>query len=458
MAVWNGRFKKSLDEEALKFSSSIELDSRMYNEDIDGSIAHVKMLAKQKIISVAESKKIIKALEEIRKEIAGGAYVIDWTKEDIHSAIEERLVQKIGDVGKRLHTARSRNDQVALDERLFLKKEINLTIKLISDLQKSLLKKAEKYKSVVVPGYTHLQRAQPILFAHHLIAYIEMLERDKERLKDCLKRSDKSPLGAAAFAGTSLPIDRNYTAELLGFSGIVDNSIDAVSSRDLIIEFISATSIIMMNLSRLSEEFILWSSSEFSFAQTDDAYATGSSLMPQKKNPDFAELIRGKSGRVFGALTGILTLMKGLPLAYNRDMQEDKYHLITALDTTKDCLKIAANMIDHTEFNADRFEEELTGDLSLATDLLDYLVRKNVPFREAHHLVGKIVALCVERGIKLNQLELSEYKKFSSAFEKDLYSLLHPMSSIKRKISAGGASPKEVSKALRKWKRRLSFG
>lgn len=456
MTVWNGRFKKKLDDEALKFSSSIDLDSRMYNEDIDGSIAHVKMLSRQKIISVVESKKIVKALEEIRNEISNGEYQIDWTKEDIHSAIEERLVQKIGDVGKRLHTARSRNDQIALDERLFLKKEINMLIKLIVGLQKSLLKKAEKYKTTVIPGYTHLQRAQPILFAHHLIAYIEMLERDKERLKDCLKRSDKSPLGAAAFAGTSLPIDRSYAAKLLGFGGIVENSIDAVSSRDFIVEFISAMSIIMMNLSRLSEEFILWSSSEFAFAQIDDTYATGSSLMPQKKNPDFAELIRGKSGRVIGALTGILTLMKGLPLAYNRDMQEDKYHLISALDTTKDSLKIAASMLDHTEFKTDRFEEELTGDLSLATDLLDYLVRKNVPFREAHHMVGKIVARCVEKGIKLNQLELSEYKKFSPAFEKDLYPLLSPLNSIKKKISEGSTSPQEVNKALRKWKRKLA--
>ncbi|MGK9475693.1 argininosuccinate lyase [Melioribacter sp. OK-6-Me] len=456
MAVWNGRFKKDLDKEALKFSSSIELDRRMFNEDIDGSIAHVKMLARQKIITLVESKKIVKALEEIRSEIANGKYLIDWTKEDIHSAIEERLIQKIGEAGKRLHTGRSRNDQVALDERLFLKKEINILIKLITGLQKSLLKKAEKYKTTVIPGYTHLQRAQPILFAHHLTAYIEMLERDKERLKDCLKRSDKSPLGAAAFAGTSLPIDRSYTAKLLGFGGIVENSIDAVSSRDFIIELISAMSIIMVNLSRLSEEFILWSSSEFAFAQIDDAYATGSSLMPQKKNPDFAELIRGKSGRVFGALTGILTLMKGLPLAYNRDMQEDKYHLISALDTTKDSLKIAAGMIDHTEFKTDRFEEELTGDLSLATDLLDYLVRKNVPFRKAHHLVGKIVARCVEKGIKLNQLELSEYKKFSPAFEKDLYSLLTPLSSIKKKTSEGSTSPEEVNKALRKWKKKLA--
>ncbi len=456
MTVWNGRFKKKLDDEALKFSSSIDLDSRMYNEDIDGSIAHVKMLSRQKIITAVESKKIVKALEEIRNEISNGKYQIDWTKEDIHSAIEERLVQKIGDVGKRLHTARSRNDQVALDERLFLKKEINLLINLIVGLQKSLLKKAEKYKTTVIPGYTHLQRAQPILFDHHLIAYIEMLERDKERLKDCLKRSDKSPLGAAAFAGTSLPIDRSYAAKLLGFGGIVENSIDAVSSRDFIVEFISAMSIIMMNLSRLSEEFILWSSSEFAFAQIDDTYATGSSLMPQKKNPDFAELIRGKSGRVIAALTGILTLMKGLPLAYNRDMQEDKYHLISALDTTKDSLKIAASMINHTEFKTDRFEEELTGDLSLATDLLDYLVRKNVPFREAHHMVGKIVAHCVEKGIKLNQLELSEYKKFSPAFEKDLYLLLSPLNSIKKKISEGSTSPEEVNKALRKWKRKLA--
>ncbi|MDH7606131.1 MAG: argininosuccinate lyase, partial [Melioribacter sp.] len=379
----------------------IDIDGKLFNEDIDGSIAHVKMLSKQKIISKTDEKKIINALDEIRKEIINGKLKLDWKKEDIHSAIEERLVEKIGETGKRLHTARSRNDQIALDERLYMRKEILDLVKVVLSLQKVLLKLAEEHKSTVIPGYTHLQRAQPILFAHHLLAYIEMFQRDKERLNDLLKRVNKSPLGAAAFAGTSINIDRNFSAKLLKMDGIVENSIDAVSDRDTLIEFISACSIIMMHLSRLSEELILWSSQEFSFASFDDEYATGSSLMPQKKNPDFAELIRGKTGRVYGSLIGLLTIMKALPLAYNRDMQEDKFHLFNAVETTKDCLKIMSELLTHTNFNKNRFDEELVGDLSLATDLVDYLVKKEVPFRKAHHIVGKIISKCVEENIKL---------------------------------------------------------
>lgn len=452
MAIWNSRFKKPLADSALKFSSSIEFDSKLFNEDIDGSIAHVKMLSKQKIISQSDCKKIIDALEEIRKEISDGKLILDWKKEDIHSAIEERLIKKIGEVGKRLHTARSRNDQIALDEKLYMRKEVLALTKLINALQKVLLKKAEQYKNTIMPGYTHLQRAQPILFSHHLLSYIEMFQRDKERLNDSLKRINKSPLGAAAFAGTSLPINRKYTSELLGMNGIIENSIDAVSDRDTLIELISACSIIMMHLSRLSEELVLWSSQEFSFAVFDDEYATGSSLMPQKKNPDFAELIRGKTGRVYGALIGLLTIMKALPLAYNRDMQEDKFHLFNAVDTTKDCLSIAAELLSHTHFNKERFEEELKGDLSLATDLLDYLVKKNVPFRKAHLIVGQVVAKCVENKIKLHELSLSEYKKICSKFENDIYSLFNPWTSIMNKKSLGSTSYLEVEKQIKSWK------
>lgn len=452
MAIWNSRFKKPLADSALKFSSSIEFDSKLFNEDIDGSIAHVKMLSKQKIISQSDCKKIIDALEEIRKEISDGKLILDWKKEDIHSAIEERLIKKIGEVGKRLHTARSRNDQIALDEKLYMRKEVLALTKLINALQKVLLKKAEQYKNTIMPGYTHLQRAQPILFSHHLLSYIEMFQRDKERLNDSLKRINKSPLGAAAFAGTSLPINRKYTSELLGMNGIIENSIDAVSDRDTLIELISACSIIMMHLSRLSEELVLWSSQEFSFAVFDDEYATGSSLMPQKKNPDFAELIRGKTGRVYGALIGLLTIMKALPIAYNRDMQEDKFHLFNAVDTTKDCLSIAAELLSHTHFNKERFEEELKGDLSLATDLLDYLVKKNVPFRKAHLIVGQVVAKCVENKIKLHELSLSEYKKICSKFENDIYSLFNPWTSIMNKKSLGSTSYLEVEKQIKSWK------
>lgn len=350
MALWNSRFKKELDELALMFSASIDIDGKMYNEDIDGSKAHVQMLVKQKIISASDGKAIIKALEEIRREIESGKLQFNWKQEDIHSLIEERLVEKIGERGKKLHTARSRNDQVALDERLFMRKEIKLLVKLTITLQKTLVKKAEQYQDTIICGYTHLQRAQPILFAHHLLAYVSMLDRDSERLNDCLKRVNKSPLGAAALSGSTLPIDREYSAKLLGMDGIIENSLDAVSDRDVMIELVNNCALIMMHLSRFSEELVLWSTQEFSFAKFDDSFATGSSLMPQKKNPDFAELIRGKVGRVYGALIGLLTIMKALPLAYNRDMQEDKFHLFEALDTTKNCLLISSEMLKNTEF------------------------------------------------------------------------------------------------------------
>ncbi|MFA5805303.1 MAG: argininosuccinate lyase [Melioribacteraceae bacterium] len=448
MALWDSRFKKSLADVALKFSSSINIDGKLFNEDIDGSKAHVKMLMKQKIILVSEGKSILKALEEIRKEISSCKLKLDWRKEDIHSLIEERLVEKIGETGKKLHSARSRNDQVALDERLYMRKEIAQLIKLAQTLQRTLLKKAEQHKDTILPGYTHLQRAQPILFAHHLLAYVSMLERDVERLNDCMKRTNKSPLGAAALAGTTLPIDREYSAKLLCMNGVVENSLDAVGSRDVMIELISACSIIMMHLSRLSEELVLWSSHEFSFAVFDDSFSTGSSLMPQKKNPDIAELIRGKVGRVYGSLFGLLTVMKALPLAYNRDMQEDKVHLFEAVKTTKDCLHLTSELLKHTRFNKDRFEKELDGDLLLSTDLVDYLVRKNVPFRKAHNIVGKVVAVCVDQNKKLNQLSIAEYKKISPKFENDIFKLLTAQASVKNKKSQGSTSPQKIEKQI----------
>ncbi|NJD22365.1 MAG: argininosuccinate lyase [Melioribacter sp.] len=455
MALWDSRFKKSLADNALKFSSSINIDGKLFNEDIDGSKAHVNMLVKQKIILAGEDKLILKALEEIRKEISSGKLKLDWRKEDIHSLIENRLVEKIGETGKKLHTARSRNDQIALDERLYMKKEIAQLIKLTRTLQKSLLKKAEQYKNTIVPGYTHLQRAQPILFAHHLLAYISMFERDIERLNDCMKRANKSPLGAGALSGTTLPIDRSYSAKLLGMNGVLENSLDAVAGRDVMIELISSCSITMMHLSRLSEELVLWSSQEFSFAQFDDSFSTGSSLMPQKKNPDIAELVRGKVGRVYGSLFGLLTVMKALPLAYNRDMQEDKVHLFEAVDTTKDCLHLTSELLKHAHFNKKRFEKELNGDLLLSTDLVDYLVRKNVPFRKAHNIVGKIVAVCVDQNIKLNQLSITEYKKVSPKFENDIFKLLTALASVKNKKSQGSTSPQEVEKQLKYWKNKI---
>lgn len=455
MAIWNSRFKKPLSEVALKFSASLDIDGKLYNEDIDGSIAHVMMLVKQKIVTAADGNAILKALEVIRKEIKTGKLKIDWRKEDIHSLIEERLVEKIGERGKRLHTARSRNDQVALDERLYMRKEIKELIKFTRSFQKTLLKQAETHKDTIVPGYTHLQRAMPLLFAHHLLAYISMLERDVERLNDCHKRANKAPLGAAALAGSTLPIDRNYSAKLLGMDGIIVNSLDAVSDRDVAIELISICSVIMMHLSRFSEEIILWNSQEFKFAFIDDTFATGSSLMPQKKNPDIAELIRGKVGRVYGSLIGLLTIMKALPLAYNRDMQEDKFHLIEAIDTTKDCLHLASELLKHTKFNKKRFEEELDGDLLLSTDLVDYLVKKGIPFRKAHHIVGSVAAVCTDQNIKLNQFSISEYKKISQEFEKDIFKLLKSRISVESKKSAGGTSPSEVKKQIFFWKTKL---
>ncbi len=456
MALWDSRFKKTLAEAALKFSSSIDIDGKFFNEDIDGSKAHVQMLMKKKIVSSGDGKAILRALEEIRKEISSGKIKFSWRDEDIHSLIEERLVEKIGERGKRLHTARSRNDQVALDERLYMRKEITQLVKLTRALQKTLLKKAEAHKGTIISGYTHLQRAQPLLFAHHLLAYISMLDRDVERLNDCMKRANKSPLGAAALAGTSLPIDREYSAKLLGMNGVVENSLDAVSDRDVMIELISACSIVMMHLSRLSEELALWSSQEFSFATFDDSFSTGSSLMPQKKNPDIAELIRGKVGRVYGSLFGLLTIMKALPLAYNRDMQEDKVHLLQAVDTTKDCLHLSSELLKHTRFQKDRFEKELDGDLLLSTDLVDYLVHKNVPFRKAHNIVGKIVAVCIDHGKKLNELTLAEYKRISPKFEKNIFELLTARSSIQNKKSQGSTSPKEVEKQIDFWKKALN--
>lgn len=455
MPTWNSRFNKLLNEKALQFSSSIEIDGKFYNEDISGSIAHVKMLVKQKILSSVEGKKIINALKLIRKEISSDKLKYNWRNEDIHSFIEEELTKRIGETGKKLHTARSRNDQIALDEYLYIRREIISLHKSILSLQKSLLEIIEKNKYTIIPGYTHLQRAQPILFAHHLLAYMWMFERDKERLNDCSKRANKSPLGAAAISGTTIPIDRNHTAKLLNLDGIIENSIDAVSSRDVLIEFISIASIIMMNLSRLAEELVLWNSQEFSFAQFDDSFATGSSLMPQKKNPDIAELVRGKTGRVYGALVGILTVMKSLPLAYNRDMQEDKFHLIEAINTTKDCLMITADLLKHTKFKKDRFEKELDGDYLLSTELVDYLVKKNIPFRNAHKIVGKVVTFAISKQKKLNEISIEEYKKISHKFDKDLFNFLTAKSCIQNRLSIGSTSYKEVKKQIKYFYKKL---
>jgi argininosuccinate lyase len=462
MALWNGRFKKNLHPRALKFSSSLDIDKQLYAEDIEGSIAHARMLAKQRIITAVESKNIVNALRRIKREIETGKFQFSsipgknrFVAEDVHMAIEKRLMDKIGIAGGKLHTARSRNDQIALDERLYLRKAVQSLLKQSTSLQRTLVLKAEKYRDVIMPGYTHLQRAQPVLLGHHLLAYVSMLERDKERLTDCLKRVERSPLGAAALGGTSFPIDRFAAAKNLGFAAIIGNSIDAVSDRDVLIECVSACSIIMMHLSRFCEELVMWSSKEWNFIEIGDDFTTGSSIMPQKKNPDIAELIRGKTGRVYGDLIALLTIMKGLPLAYNRDMQEDKEPLFDAITTTTDCLELCWLMLKTVVIKKERFEEELNSDFLLATELADYLSRKGTPFREAHAIVGGIVSECAGREIGLNRLSLKEFRKYSTAFQKDVFELLDVRKSIALKKSAGSTSPKELKKALEFWKKIL---
>ena len=461
MKLWSGRFRTRLDPTALNFSSSLHVDGQLFREDIVGSLAHVAMLAKQKIISARDAAKIQRALRQIRRELESGKFRLSgvtngrFVAEDIHMAIEQRLIEKIGDAGGKLHTARSRNDQIALDERLYLRRTILDITKKIRRFQKSMVAKCAGYPDIIMPGYTHLQRAQPILLAHHLLAYVAMLDRDRERFEDCRKRVNRSPLGAGALAGTSFPIDRSQTARALGFDETLENSIDAVSDRDVQIEFIAACTLVMMHLSRLCEDLVLWSSQEWSFAEIGDAFTTGSSIMPQKKNPDMAELVRGKTGRVYGDLMSLLTVMKGLPLAYNRDMQEDKEPLFDAARTVVDSLSICALMIASVKFQKDRFEKEMASDFLLATELADYLVRKGLPFRRAHAIVGDVVRYCVDQHVSLHQLPLVEYGKRSSLFGRDIYAILSPRSSVSSKRSSGSTSPVEVRKAIRAWQATL---
>jgi argininosuccinate lyase len=456
MPLWDSRFKKPLADIALGFSSSIDLDKRLFKEDILGSLAHVEMLVAKRILKKDEGARISKALKEIQKEIERGKLDLSWKKEDIHLAIESRLIEKIGPLGGKLHTARSRNDQVGLDERLYLRSSVDKILKAIRNLQKTLVRQAEKNKDIIVPGYTHLQHAQPILLAHHLLAYVPMFHRDYERLVNCRHRIDKSPLGAAALAGTSFPVDRERVARDLGFDGIIENSIDAVSDRDYLIEFISCCAIAMMHLSRLAEELVIWSSQEWGFAQIGDAFTTGSSIMPQKKNPDIAELVRGRTGRVYGDLVNILTVMKGLPLAYNRDMQEDKSPMFDAVDTTMGSLRVFAEMLSSLKFKK-RFEDELKKSYSTATEIADYLVRKGVPFRQAHQVVGSIVRDCEKKGIGLAELPLENYRRYSPAFNEDIFEFLDPRLSVSQKKSSGSTSPREVARQIRNWRRILSL-
>ncbi len=452
------RYRAPLDPEALAFSTSLPTDRRLYREDIEGSIAHVRMLARRRIIPSPAARKIETALKEILADLAKGRLPVTGkgarlAADDIHMAIESLLIRKVGSLGGMLHTARSRNDQVALDERLYLLRAIDHAVSAVGRLQRVLVGRAEKYRAVLMPGYTHLQRAQPILLAHHLLAYVEMLERDRDRFLDCRKRAARSPLGAAALAGTPFPIDRAGVARTLGLNGIVSNSIDAVADRDALVEFVAACAITMMHLSRLAEELILWSTQEWRFARIGESFTTGSSIMPQKQNPDMAELVRGKTGRVYGDLVTLLTVMKGLPLAYNRDMQEDKEPLFDAADTLTGSLSIMAGMMATVEFDASRFESELRADTLLATELADYLVRKGLPFRKAHAVTGALVRESVERSVPLVDLPLHIYRAHAPEFADDLYAVLDPRTSVRRKRSAGSTAPAEVARALTRWKR-----
>ncbi len=448
--LWGGRFTKTAEEWVDEFGASIGFDQHLVEEDIQGSLAHVKMLGKCSILSADEVQTIIQGLETILERARNGELTYSVQNEDIHLNIEKFLIDEVGPVGGKLHTGRSRNDQVATDMHLYLRKQIEEISGEIKQLQNALLTQAKSHVETLIPGYTHLQRAQPVSFAHHLLAYFWMLERDYGRYEDSLKRVNISPLGAGALAGTTFPIDRHYTAELLGFDGIYENSLDAVSDRDFILEFLSDSAILMMHLSRLCEEIILWSSQEFRFIELDDAFATGSSIMPQKKNPDMAELIRGKTGRVYGSLFSLLTILKGLPLAYNKDMQEDKEGMFDAVTTVKGSLKIFTGMMSKMTVNTETMEKATHSDFSNATELADYLASRGMPFRDAHEVVGKLVLLCIKKGIFLLDLPFEEYKEASELFEEDIYEVLQPKTVVARRNSAGGTGFEQVKKAIAK--------
>ena len=446
--LWAGRFTEKTEKSVEEFTCSETFDARLWKYDIQGSIAHVKMLARQKIISKKDANSIIRGLNDIASRIEAGKFRFRKDLEDIHMNIEHALIRNIGPSGGKVHTARSRNDQVALDMRLYLRDEIRKIGILVRKLQRAFVSQAERHLGVMMPGYTHLQRAQPVLLSHHLLAYYEMLERDRGRLWDCFKRVNIMPLGAAALAGTSLPIDRRYVARLLKFPAVTENSIDTVSDRDFVIEFISVASILMMHLSRFAEELILWNTEEFGFVELPDAFTTGSSIMPQKKNPDVLELTRGKAGRVFGSLVSILTLMKGLPLAYNRDMQEDKEAMFDAVDTVKASLDVLSRMIPKIKFIRKRIEKAVDSGFMTATDIAEYLVGKGVPFREAHEITGKIVRKCIESDSNLASIDINELRKFSTRIGADIRSVLTPGNSINSRKSHGGTAEELVSKRI----------
>lgn len=451
MKLWGGRFTKEIDKLAYQLNASIGFDQRLYKQDIEGSLAHVAMLAKQGILTMEERDRIIEGLKSILTDLENQTLVIDDSLEDIHSFVETHLIERIGETGKKLHTGRSRNDQVALDMKLYIRSEISELDLLLKNLLETLLHLMKENTETYMPGFTHLQKAQPITLAHHLGAYFEMFRRDRSRLFDIYHRMNYCPLGAGALAGTTYPLDREFTAEILGFDGATQNSLDSVSDRDYLIELLSALSTIMMHLSRFSEEIIIWNTNEYRFVEIDDAYSTGSSIMPQKKNPDMAELVRGKTGRVYGALMSLLTTMKGLPLAYNKDMQEDKELTFDAIDTVKSCIRVFTDMIRTMRFRKDMMETSAKNGFTNATDAADYLVNHGVPFRDAHGIVGQLVLFCINKNIALDDMSLKEFKAICPVFEEDIYEAISLKTCVEKRLTVGAPGKAAMEQAMKEY-------
>lgn len=450
--LWGGRFTGNTDRNAFDFNASIRFDRRLFHQDIEGSIAHVTMLAKQGILESRERDGIVRGLKDILSDVESGRLEIDETCEDIHSFVEAELIRRIGAAGKKMHTGRSRNDQVALDMRLYTREQVRETDRLLKALLSVILAVMEDNLETYMPGFTHLQKAQPTTLAHHYGAYFEMFRRDRQRMADIYKRMNYCPLGAGALAGTTYPLDREYTASLMGFAGVTENSMDSVSDRDYLIEFLAALSTVMMHLSRFCEEIILWNSNEYQFVEIDDAYSTGSSIMPQKKNPDIAELVRGKTGRVYGALISLLTTMKGLPLAYNKDMQEDKEVTFDAMDTVKSCLTLFTGMLETMKFRRDRMAASAMNGFTNATDAADYLAGRGVPFRDAHEIVGRLVLYCIEKNTSIDQLTLEELKRLSDRFEEDIFDAVSLKTCVEKRLTAGAPGLEAMKKVLEKYR------
>lgn len=454
--LWGGRFTKETDKNVYLFNASINFDKRLYKQDIEGSIAHATMLSRQGIITEEEKDSIVKGLNDIRTELENGSLEITEEYEDIHSFVEAKLTERIGDAGKKLHTGRSRNDQVALDMKLYVRNAVDNTDSLVKELQEALLKIMEENLDTYMPGFTHMQKAQPVTLAHHIGAYFEMFIRDRSRLADIRKRMNTCPLGSGALAGTTYPLDRDFTAEFLGFDAPTGNSMDSVSDRDYIIEYLDALSIIMMHLSRFCEEIICWNSNEYRFVEIDDGFSTGSSIMPQKKNPDIAELVRGKTGRVYGALMGMLTTMKGIPLAYNKDLQEDKEGVFDAIDTVSECLEMFTGMVVTMKFRRDVMEESAKKGFTNATDAADYLVRKGMPFRDAHSVIGRLVLECIDKDKSIEEMTLEELKEISSMFDEDIYEAVSMKTCVERRLTKGAPGHKVMAETVEAYKKYLA--